>query len=520
MKKFPVVIFFILFVISGAQAQQKTGIRPVIKTHSGRVAGTVSSDDRVYIFKGVPYAAPPVDNLRWKSPQPVHSWKGIRNCDQFAPSAMQGKPVPFMMYTSEFLIPAEPVSEDCLYLNIWSPANVSGEKLPVIVWIHGGAFVSGSGSCPIYDGENMARKGVVFVTINYRLGVFGFFAHPFLTRESGNHSSGNYAFLDQVAALQWVQKNIGAFGGDPHRVTIAGQSAGAFSVNALMVSPLAKGLFQRVIAESGGMFSNNGLALSLADAEKNGAQLMQNLNVTTVWDMRKIPAETLLKSASSSRFAPVIDGYVLPRKVYDIFYDAKQNDVPVLTGWNGGDGFPSANDPSVQEYKENAVKKYGNLAEEFLTVFPGNTKEEIRNSLFALNRDQLFAWQAYTWAKLETQGGRNKVFLYQFNRIPPGAEQYGAFHSAEIAYALHSLQMWNKPWTEEDKRLEDIMSSYWINFASSGDPNGDGLPAWLSFDPNSNELMILDTGKLTMSSISALKEFYWMDKYEESQRKR
>src|SRR6185436_19088096 len=230
------------------------------------------------------------------------------------------------------LIPAEPINEDCLYLNVWTTRSTS--KKPVIVWIHGGAFISGSGSCPIYDGENMAKKGVVFVTINYRLGVFGFLAHPDLTKESPTHSSGNYAFLDQIAALKWVKKNIAAFGGDPDRVTIAGQSAGAFSVNALAASPVSKGLFQRVIAESGGMFNTDERTLTLQAAEQKGIKILETVKAISIEEMRNKPADELIKAVGFGMVGPVIDGYVLPTSVYDIYSNGKQNDVPVLTGWN------------------------------------------------------------------------------------------------------------------------------------------------------------------------------------------
>src|ERR1700733_11654898 len=243
---------FCIALVSFVPGQNGDGL--IIKTDAGLVSGVTNKEGDIHIFRGIPFAAPPVGPLRWRAPEPVRTWGGVRKCDTFRANAMQRDPVPFDRYTAEFLIPSRVISEDCLYLNVWTKMRKGGEKMPVIVWIHGGGFNSGSGSCAIYDGENMAKKGVVFVTINYRLGVFGFLAHPELTKESPDHASGNYAFLDQIAALKWVRANIAAFGGDPDRVTIAGQSAGSFSVNALMASPLAKGLFQRVIAESGAMF--------------------------------------------------------------------------------------------------------------------------------------------------------------------------------------------------------------------------------------------------------------------------
>lgn len=243
--------FLILLIITSCTS--KKGLDEV-KTTEGIVSGVHNATGDVHIFKGVPFAAPPVGDLRWKEPQPALPWDGIRKCDTWPASPIQGKPVPFMMWTQEFITPAEPLSEDCLYLNIWTPAKSDTEKLPVLVWIHGGGFTSGSGACDIYDGEALAHLGIIYVSINYRLGIFGFMAHPELTAESNHHASGNYGLMDQQAALSWIQKNIAAFGGDPSRVTIAGQSAGSMSVNAVVASPLSKGLLHGAIAQSGGMF--------------------------------------------------------------------------------------------------------------------------------------------------------------------------------------------------------------------------------------------------------------------------
>jgi len=492
----------------------------IIKTDAGLVSGIYKKETKVYAYKGIPFAAPPTGNLRWKAPQPVQAWAGIKQCEKFSASAPQGKPVPFMMYTSEFLIPEEPINEDCLYLNVWTGSISSKAKKPVIVWIHGGAFISGSGSCPIYDGENMAKKGVVFVTINYRLGVFGFLAHTELTKESSTNSSGNYAFLDQIAALQWVKKNIAAFGGDPGRVTIAGQSAGSFSVNALAASPLASGLFHRVIAQSGGMFNVDGRTLTLQTAEQNGKKIMEKVKASSIEEMRKKPADELVKAVGYGEVGPVIDGYVLPTNVYSIYNDVKQNDVPVLTGWNRDEGFPQGKAPSPDEYKANAAKQYGDIANEFLKAYPGNNDEEIKRSQLLWSRNTTFAWHAFTWAKLQTIKGKNKVFLYQFNRVPPQNEQYGAFHSAEIAYTIHSLDMWNRPWTDADRKIEDVISTYWVNFASTGDPNYKGLPLWKHYQENSPSLLLIDEKQISMQPIPEIAGFNFIDKQQEQLRQK
>lgn len=490
----------------------------IVQTNSGKVSGTVNATGDVHIFRGIPFAAPPVGELRWKAPQPVQPWSDVKKCDAFSASPMQAKPTPFMMYTPEFLIPEQPISEDCLYLNVWTAAKSSKEKRPVIVWIYGGGFVSGGSACAIYDGEELAKKGVVFVSINYRVGVFGFLAHPELSKESNGQGSGNFAFLDQIAALKWVQQNIAAFGGDPRRVTIAGQSAGSFSVNTLMASPVAKGLFQRAIGESGAMFNADGRALTLKAAEDNGIRFMQTVHANSIEDMRKISAEDLQKAAGSFASGPVIDGYVLTESVYDIFNAHKQNDVPLLTGWNGDEGFSFGKTPTVDEYKENAQKQYGELADEFLKVFPGNDSTQIQKSQFALGRDNLFAWQAYTWARMQSSKGKSKAFLYQFNHVSPGQETWGAFHTSEVPYALHTLHEWNLEWTDADKRLEDIISSYWVNFAKTGDPNGDGVPKWSAYNAEEDAVMVLNVGAQIAQPISVKDQFDFIDKYQEKLR--
>ncbi|WP_314510890.1 carboxylesterase/lipase family protein [Xanthocytophaga agilis] len=504
-----------LFIFVSLVTYGQTSKLATITLKDGKISGTKNQKGYIHMFKGIPFAAPPVGNLRWKEPQPVIPWKGIRKCDTFSASAMQTKPVPFMMYTQEFLAPAEPLNEDCLYLNVWTPAKSGNEKLPVIVWIHGGAFVSGSGSVPIYDGEEIAGKGVVFVTINYRLGVLGFLAHPELTKESAHQVSGNYGLLDQIAALRWVKENIAGFGGNPNLVTIAGQSAGAFSVNALMASPLAKGLFHRVIAESGGMFNGNTAGQKLEDGEKNGLELAQKMGTASIAELRARSAEELIKAGGM--FRPVIDNYVLPA-IYTTFAAGKQNDVPVLTGWNAGDGFASPNPLSATAYREDAEKKYGRKTTDFLKAYPGNTDEEAKQSQFELARDQVFGWQNYTWASLQSKSGKNKTFLYYFSQVPPNKADgisYGAFHSAEISYALHTLHKWDRPWRESDRKLEDVMSSYWVNFAATGDPNGKGLPIWPAFTTDSKQVMELsDTGKVR--ELPSRTQFEFWDMYQTS----
>ncbi|TXH30291.1 MAG: carboxylesterase family protein, partial [Cyclobacteriaceae bacterium] len=329
-------------------------------TSHGKVKGEWNSDRSVTSFKGIPFAAPPIGELRWKEPQPAKPWPGVLTCNQFSASPMQNKPAPFAMWTGEFIAPPEPLSEDCLYLNVWTPAKSANEKLPVLMWIYGGGFVSGSAACAVYDGEALAKEGIIFVSINYRVGVFGFLSHPDLTNESGRNASGNYALLDQLAALKWIKANIGAFGGDPDKVTIAGQSAGSFSVQALVASPLSKGLFRGAIAHSGasmGRFSKK-----LPDAEKTGLELSKKVNATSIAALRKLSADSLLKLAGTlpyGSFAPVVDGYVLPNDMATLFTTKKHNDVNLIAGWVTGDAGLTGQPKSAQQFRQWVGETYG-----------------------------------------------------------------------------------------------------------------------------------------------------------------
>jgi para-nitrobenzyl esterase len=448
-----------------------------VKVEGGLISGVENAAGDVHIFKGIPFAAPPVGALRWKAPQPPKAWKGVRVCNSFGASPMQNKPAPFSMWSEEFLIPKEPISEDCLFLNVWTGSTHPRERRPVLVWIYGGGFVSGGAAVPIYDGEAMAKMGIVFVSFNYRVGIFGFFSHPALTKESGKSASGNYGLMDQLAALKWVRRNISAFGGDPANVTIAGQSAGSMSVNALVASPLGKGLFEKAIGESGASFTNGNATLSAA--EEDGQKLMETLQVSTLRELRAMPAEDLMKKAPGIR-GPIIDGYVLPDTIRNIFLQGKENKVDLLTGWNEDEGLLFGAPKKAVDFQDDARSRYGADATTLLHYYPAGSDSEAAISQLRISRDQIFGVQNYTWANIMSAQGM-KVYVYRFVRKPPATGEYvkyGAFHTAEVPYAFDNLAFVRRPWESSDHELAKTMSAYWANFAKNGDPNENGLPAW------------------------------------------
>jgi len=427
----------------------------------------------------------------------VVPWSGIKKCEAFGASPMQNSPVPFGPWSEEYLIPKDPISEDCLYLNVWTGAASAKEKRPVIVWIYGGGFTSGGTGAPVYDGEAMAKKGVIFVSVNYRVGIFGFFAHPDLTKESGHNASGNYGLMDQIAGLRWVRKNIVAFGGNPDNVTIAGQSAGSMSVNCLVASPLCKGLFKHAIAESGANFiSSAAMKVStLKQAEYDGVQLAKSSNANSIADLRRIPADELLKKQRVMR-GPIVDGYVLPKTITDIFSADEQNDVGLLTGWNEDDGVVFGKMKTADEFTKQAEQQYGADAAKFLQLYPAHTDEEAAQSQQNLSRDMIFGIQNYTWANLQAKKSRFKVYLYRFARKLPATGDYikfGAFHTGEVAYAYDNLSFVHRcPWEPVDHELANVISSYWANFAATGNPNSKGLPEWRPYNTKNNITMILN----------------------------
>ncbi len=470
------------FVFLFAAGAVFAAVNEPVRLDTGLVSGVAGKDADVRVFKGIPFAAAPVGNLRWRAPQPAAHWDGVRKSDQFGAICMQA---------AGGRGPAPQMSEDCLYLNVWTAAKSSSERRPVMVWLHPGGYTSGSGSSPAYDGEVLAKKGVVLVTINYRLGIFGFFSHPELTRESDRHASGNYAFMDQVAALQWVQKNIAAFGGDPKRVTIFGDSAGASSLSNLAASPLAKGLFQRAIAESGAWLGLSVRPMTkLAEAEAAGVKTAEALGAHSLADLRAKSAEEVLKAGRGG--GPVIDGWFLPEDVADVFAAGKQNDVPILVGSNKDEGTFFLQPGTADQFLERARRRFGDLTDTFLKLYPAGSDEEANASQLAAFRDEL-GWAMRNWARLQTKTGKSKAYLYYFTHEPPvaqasprGGRGTGATHGAEAQYVFENL-LGNRPWTDLDRQLADTISSYWVNFATTGDPNGKGLPHWPAYDEKKSD---------------------------------
>ncbi len=494
MMKFAICFLALGFVYSTTLfAQSKP---PVLTISTGKIEGVIEASG-VHSFKGIPYAAPPVGALRFREPQPAKSWTGVRKADHFGPRAMQ------LGLFSDMQFRSDGMSEDCLYLNVWTPG--SGSKLPVLVYFYGGGFRGGDGSEYRYDGESLATKGCVTVTLNYRLGIFGFLSLPELTKESPNHASGNYGLLDQHAALEWVKQNIAAFGGDPEHVTIAGESAGSFSVSAQMASPLSKGLFAAAIGESGSLLGKNS-AQPLEAGERDGSSFGGKLvgDITGLLaKLRAMPADSLLAATAKSGWFPVVvDGYFFPKTPRAIFAAGEQMHVPLLAGWNSAEQNYKAlvgNDTSVEHYQQEVHKAFGDKADKILEVYKATTPAEVKKAATALESDNWIAYGTWKWLVEHLGTGGSPVYRYWFAHPRPASVDgktpaaEGAGHSWEIEYALGNLKT-NKvyAWTPLDYRVSDIMENYFANFIKTYNPNGNGLPNWQPLSADDPSFMVID----------------------------
>jgi para-nitrobenzyl esterase len=490
-------------------------IQEPIKVEGGLISGTPGWGWGVREYLGIPFAAPPVGNLRWRPPQPPAPWQGVRAADRFSPACMQRPQSPNSGSWNRGLINT---SEDCLYLNVWTPAASASERLPVLVWIYGGGGVSGSTAEPIYDGNAIAKKGVVVVSMNYRVNVFGWFAHPELTHESPHHASGNYGSLDQLAGIQWVKNNIARFGGDPSKITIWGESGGSRSVNFLAASPLLKGLARAAIAESHTTF---GRMLTLAEAESNGVKFGDSIGKASLAALRSATAEELLAASIKSPQGlngAIVDGWFLPQDIYTIYLQGRQNDIPLITGATNdeggniagigaapaGGGGRGITPESLATYIAWAKQTFGGKADALLKLYPARDDAQAKQAYHDVYRDINFAGHR-TWAKLQSTTAKAPAWIYIFSHVPPHPEgngnnpraAAGAVHFSEVIYVFNNLRMKDYPWTDVDRKVADTLATYWTNFAKAANPNAAGLVNWPVYNPNDEFwLNIGDTARL------------------------
>jgi len=517
----PFYLLSFALILTGALS---AAIPDPVHLDTGSVSGISANDPSVRVFKGIPFAAPPVGDLRWRAPQPAAHWEGVRKADQFGPNCTAGGgaggrgggrgkspgggdkgPAP-----AKAAAPAGPApSEDCLYVNVWTPAKAAGDRLPVMVWTYGGGFTGGSGAEGRYDGEAMAKKGVVVVTYNYRLGLFGFLAHPELTKESGHNASGNYGMMDLAAALRWVQKNIAAFGGDPRKVTIAGESAGAILVSAMVGSPEGKGLFQRAIAQSGAwMGLSIGKMRTLEQAEEAGKR---SVGAHTIAELRAMSTQEVAQNVTGVQAGVIVDGWLVPEDQSLTFAKGKQNDVDVLVGSNQDEGtFFGGAATTADAAKNRARQTYADLSDDFLKLYPASSDAEAGASSLMRSRDET-AWHQRTWAQFTVKRGK-KAYLYYFTHVPPGNGARGATHTAELPYMFNNPPA-NDSWLVLDHKLADMMSSYWVNFIAAGDPNGKGLPAWQPYSAKNDSQAMVFGDTVQFGPQIELPRLAFFDKY-------
>jgi para-nitrobenzyl esterase len=489
------------FVAAVAFASEPVNVR--VKIDSGMLEGATTADSSVRIFRSVPFAAPPVGNLRWRAPQPVAAWSGVRKATEFAAHCVQGK------VFGDIAPRGAEMSEDCLSLTVWTPAHASVERLPVYVWFYGGGFAAGAEDEPRYDGESFAKQGIVVVNANYRLGIFGFFAHPDLTKESGHNASGNYGLLDQVAAIEWVRKNIKAFGGDPENITIGGESAGSLSVSALMASPVSRDLFQRAIGESGAFLGKTGgrNMMTLAEAEKEGVDFTASAGAKSLSDLRAMPAADLLATASKKSngfgFWPIVDGYFLPADAVSIYAQGKQAHVPLLAGWNADEMRMAVTmartKPTAKSFADQLHKQFGARGDDAEKVYAAADDEAAVMAAGDLASDQFIVYGTWKWIEEQAATGV-PVYRYEFDRPVPapeamkgmGVKTLGSPHAAELEYVFTMLDSKKADWQPDDYKVAKTMNDYWANFIKTGNPNGASLPKWPDFT-KTHQVMHLNT---------------------------
>jgi len=468
-------LFAIMFLMcsGGPGAAQQPA---PVKVEEGLLQGVY--EDGLTVYKGIPFAAPPVGDLRWRAPQPASKWEGVLQADKFAPGPFQGGN------------PPSGKSEDCLYLNVWTPAKSGSDRIPVLVWIYGGGFNGGATSERVYDGGVLARKGVVLVSIAYRVGQLGFLVHPELSAESPHHISGNYGLLDMIAGLKWIQKNIVAFGGDPDKVTIFGESAGGIAVSMLCASPLANGLFHGAISQSGGSFGPprpttfpGENVKRLHDAESAGEAYVRNNGFSSIAELRKIDADKL--PAIRGLAWPIIDGWVIPDDQYKLYEKGIFNDTPILVGYNSDEGASFMPPRTPEDYIASVRTRYGKFADDLIKAYPVGS-DTVPKTARDLARDAAFGWHTWSWARLQSKMGKSKAYYYYFDQHPDYPEGspragYGSPHGQDVAYVFGHLDTSNPQASEADKEISDAMGTYWTNFAKYGNPNGKGVPEWPAF---------------------------------------
>ncbi len=498
-----------LLALLAASAAPAAEAPAPVRTRHGLVQGVAEKDLTVY--RGIPFATPPVGELRWRAPVPPKPWEGVRSAAEFAPDPYQGDG-------------KGNVSEDCLYLNVWTPAKSPGDRLPVLVWIYGGGFSFGSTSTPTHNGEHLARKGVILVTINYRVGTLGFLAHPDLSAESPDKVSGNYGLLDQIAGLKWVQDNIAAFGGDPARVTIFGESAGGISVSMLCASPLAAGLFRGAISQSGGSFgpvrptTYPGENMRTLDwAEASGVEYTTKAGAGSLDDLRRMAPEKLPGGWGSGTAWPIVDGWVIPDDQFKLYESGKYNDVDILVGYNSDEGLSFSREKTPAEYVANVKERYGPFAERLLGAYPAGA-DGVPRTARDLMRDAAFGWQTWSWARLQARSGESKVFLYYFDQHaerPAGTPEadHGMPHGVDVPYVFQTLDRGDARLAAGDWAISETVATYWTNFAKHGDPNGPGVPAWPEFSSGKPQAMYFKNTAFpgpvpSESSLKVLDEYF------------